>query len=129
MAVLTTFLWSNKDSVSLWHFKLSFAICKIAEAAKLIDFLMSDDLLSNLLWYGRIFRFWATAILLTNWDFRDSSSQYCFATSPKWPDMARPVFIETRLLLFISLKMSRVSSSTTWFLTFELASLTCEEIL
>ena len=43
--------------------------------------------------------------------------------------MAGPVFVETRLLLFISLKMSRVSSCTPWSLTFELAFLTWEEIL
>ena len=68
---------------------------------------MSDNLLSTLLWYGRIFRFWATAslsfgtltnsqlfgmsslsaILLTTKDFRDSSSQYRFATSANWPDI------------------------------------------
>ena len=148
MTVLTTFLWSN-DSDSLWHFKLPFAICKIVEAAKFIDFWMSDNLLPILLWYGRIFRFWATAwfsfgtltnsqlfgmsslsaILLTTWDFWDSSSQYRFATSTNWPDIAGPVFVETRLLLFISLKMPRVSSSTTWSLTFELASLSWKKIL
>ena len=119
MAVRTTFLWSNEDSNSFWHFKLSFAICKIAEVAKLIDFWMSDNLLSTLLWYERIFRFWATAsssfrtltnsqlfemnslfaVLRTTRDFRDSSSQYCFATSANWPDMAGPVFLETRFLL------------------------------
>ena len=70
-----------------------------------------------------------SAILLTTKDFRDSSSQYRFATSANWPDMAGPVFVVTRLLLFISLKMSGVSSSTLWSLTFELASLTWEEIL
>ena len=70
-----------------------------------------------------------SAILLTTRDFQDSSSQYRFATSANWPDMAGPVFVVTRLLLFISLKMSGVSSSTLWSLTFELASLTWEEIL
>ena len=63
MAVLTTFLWSNEDSDSFWHFELSSAIWKIAEVAKLIDFWMSDNLLSTLLRYGRKFRFWATASL------------------------------------------------------------------
>ena len=149
VTVLTIFSWSNEDSESFWHFKVSFAICKIAEVAKLIDFWMSDNLLSTLLWYGRIFRFWATAslsfgtltnsqlfgmsslsaILLTTKDFGDSSSQYYFATSANWPDMAGPLFVETRLLLFTSLKMSGVSSYTLWSLTFELASLTWEEIL
>ena len=147
VAVLTTFLWSNEDSDSFWHFKVSFAICKIAEVAKLIDFWMSDNLLSTLLWYGRIFRFWATAslsfgtltnsqlfgmsslsaILLTTRDFRDSSSQYHFAISANWQDMAGPAFVETRLLLIFSPKMSWVS--TLWSLTFELVSLTWEEIL
>ena len=96
---------------------LQFA--KLLKVAKLIDLWMSDNLLSTLLWYERIFRFWATAsssfrtltnsqlfgmnsrfaVLLTTWDFRDSSSQYCFATSANWPDMAGPVFLETRFLL------------------------------
>ena len=94
---------------------------------------MSDNLLSTLLGYGRIFRFlyyaslsfWTptnsqvfgmssvSAILLITWDFRDSPSQCRFATSPNCPDMAGPVFVETRLLLF-----------KPWSLTFELASLT-----
>ena len=70
-----------------------------------------------------------SAILLTTKDFGDSSSQYYFATSANWPDMAGPLFVETRLLLFTSLKMLGVSSYTLWSLTFELASLTWEEIL
>ena len=70
-----------------------------------------------------------SAILLTIRDFRDSSSQYRFATPANWPDMAGPVFAETRLLLIISLKMSRVSSCAPWSLTLELVSLTWEEIL
>ena len=118
MAVLTTFLWSNEDSDSFWHFKVSFAICKIAEVAKLIDFWMSDNLLSTLLWYGRIFQFWPTAslsfgtltnsqlfgmsslsaIFLTTRNFRDSSSQYRFATSANWPDVAGPVFYCDRIV-------------------------------
>ena len=48
MAVLITFLWSNEDSDFFWHFNLSFAMCEIAEFAKLIDFWMSDNLLSTL---------------------------------------------------------------------------------
>ena len=110
MAVLITFLWSNEDSDSFWYFKLSFAIYKIAEVAKLIDFSMSDNLLSTLLWYGRIFRFLDTnslcfgtltnlqlfgmsslsAILLTIRDYRDSSSKYLFANSANcriWLDL------------------------------------------
>ena len=63
MEVVTKFLWPNEVSDSFWLFKLSFVICKIAEAAKLIDFWMSDNLLSTFLWYGRIFQFWATASL------------------------------------------------------------------
>ena len=70
-----------------------------------------------------------SVILFTTKDFRDFSSQYRFATSDNWPDMAGPVLVETRLLLLISLKMSGVSSSTLWSLTFELAFLTWEEIL
>ena len=70
-----------------------------------------------------------SAILLTTRDFRDSSSQYRFASSANWLDMAGPVFVERRLLLFISLKILRVSSSTLWSLTLELASLTWEETL
>ena len=65
-----------------------------------------------------------SAILLTTRDFRDSSSHYCFATSGNLLDMAGHVFVETRLLLFMSLKMSRVSLPTLWSLTFESASLT-----
>ena len=41
MAMLTTFLWSNKDSDSFWRFKFSFAICKVAEVAQIIDFLIT----------------------------------------------------------------------------------------
>ena len=37
MAVLTFFLWSHEDSDSYWDFKLSFAICQIAEVAKLMS--------------------------------------------------------------------------------------------
>ena len=112
MALLTTFLWSNEDSDSFLHFRLSFAVCRIAESEKLIDFLMSDNLLSTILWYRRTFWFWATtslsfdtienaqlfgtsslsAILLTTWDFRDSSSQFCFVTSANWEDKTGPVF-------------------------------------
>ena len=137
------FLWSNEGSYSFWDFKLSFANCKIAKVAKPIEFGMSYNLLSNLLWCGRIFWTWATAslsfwtlknpqlflmsslsaILLTTRDFWDSSSRHRFATSANWLD------VETRLLLFISLKLSRVSSSTLWSLTFELASLTWKKIL
>ena len=69
-----------------------------------------------------------SAILLTTWDFQDPSSRYCFSTSANWPDKAGPVFVETRFLIFISLKISRVSSSTPWSLTVELASLTWEEV-
>ena len=69
------------------------------------------------------------SILLTTWDFQDSSSHYRFATSTNWPDMAGPVFVDTRFLLFISLKMPRLCWSTPCYLTFELASLTWEEIL
>ena len=53
-----------------------------------------------------------SAILLATWDFWDSSSQYGFVTSSNWPDIAGLVSVETRLLLFILLKISRVSSST-----------------
>ena len=55
MAVLTTLLWSNEDSDCFWNLKLSFSICEIAEVAKLIDFSMSDNLLSTLLQYRRFF--------------------------------------------------------------------------
>ena len=37
MAVLTFFLWSHEDSDSYWDFKLWFAICQIAEVAKLMS--------------------------------------------------------------------------------------------
>ena len=63
-----------------------------------------------------------SAILLTTRDFRDSSSQYRFASSANWLDMAGPVFVER-------LKILRVSSSTLWSLTFELASLIWQETL
>ena len=121
--MLTTFLWSNEDSDSLWNSQTLVCDLQNAEVAKRIDFLLSDKLPSTLLWYRKIFRFWTTssplfgmsslsAILLIISYFQGSSCQYCFATSANWLDMARPVFVKTRLLLTISLKISRVSSST-----------------
>ena len=76
---------------------------QFAKLLKLPNFWISDNLLSTLLWYGRIFRFWATAslsfgtltnshlfgmssslsaILFTTRDFRDSSYQYILAPQP-----------------------------------------------
>ena len=144
MAALTSFLCSNEGS-NLFC-KLSFA--RIVEVTKLIrlldvwwpsvnpfliwkDFLVlsycliSFGTLTNLEMFGMSN---LSVILLIISDFQDPSSQHCFATSANWPDMTGLVFVKTRLLLFISLKMSPVSSSTPWSLSFELASLTSEEI-
>ena len=91
MIAFINFLWVNENSDSFWHFKLSFVICRIAKVAKLIDFWMFDNPMSNLLLYEENFQFWDTASLsfdtlknsqlfgmsslsdisLTTWDFRD----------------------------------------------------------
>ena len=91
--------------------------------------------LSTHFWYGRIFRFWTTAWLrfgtLTNSHLFEWEASQLFFLPPGISDTLPPSIVLQpqpswtcvcwdKIVTIISLKMSRVSLSTPWSLTFKL---------